>query len=224
MSRLAGPWAVFAVFGFLASTATAAPPAIPTRRVVLQPPPMPKAAAPAPAAQGAPQAAQAPSASPGNEDAAIEAERARAELQKAYEQINAMNPLSATYGKGLPAGASDIPADSPIANMQRLLSNPAVQGYLKFFSNPFFSKGLEQIMNSPKRANLAYGELGLILFVLVLRAWRQAKANHWLKRLWVSVWTTGVYLAGASVVVPWLILGDPYYETLKGAFLVWQGM
>ena len=85
--------------------------------------------------------APSPVPNPALDDAVAEAGRLRQELAKAYESINVMNPMSPQYGKGTPPAPGSPPPAAPIAQLQQILGNPAVQGYLKFFSSPAFAQG-----------------------------------------------------------------------------------
>jgi hypothetical protein len=136
---------------------------------------------------------------PGSDDPAAELIRLRAEQSKAYESLNALNPFSESYGKIQGAVTA---ATGPVAQLQKLLSQPAVQGYLKLFSSPAFSQGVDQVLKSPSRMTLLYAELGWIVFMLIFRAWRFSKSTHWAARLWTRFWT--------------FVLGEPYIQTVSG--------
>jgi hypothetical protein len=146
-----------------------------------------------------------------DDDPAAELMKVREQQLKAYGSINSSNPLSADF-----AGVGNLPKDGPFGKLAGILSNPAVQAYLQFFSNPAFSDGMSKIVQSPNRLNLLYGEVGLFLFMIIFRAWRFAKADHWAKKLWTNLWTfvMGIVLAAALPVV----LIDGYLQTLQGLF------
>jgi len=154
--------------------------------------------------------------------------RQRQENLKAYEALNQVNPFSSEYGKGpapgSPQAGSSIPQNGPMAALQKTLSNPAVQAYLKFFTSPKFSQAAEQIMNSPHRNTLIYFQIAWLILIFIYRAWRLSKiaAAKWGQMLWFRFHTAVGYLAGAIVFVPWMILGDPYYKLLAGAWEVWS--
>ena len=143
--------------------------------------------------------------------------RMRAEQQKAWATINANNPFSSGLSPGgVQAGTG------PFAQINHLLSQPAIQAYMRFFNSPAFSKGYEQVVHSPNRMMLLYSELGLFVLLLILRAWRYSKCVHWAAKLWVRIWTLGLFWICAIVVVPWVVLGDPYYQVLVGAIDVFS--
>jgi hypothetical protein len=168
----------------------------------------------APAAYANPSAPQGQVATNGDDDAVIELTRLRAEQQKAWETINGNNPLSASFGTGVPGTSAGT---GPFEQINKILSQPAVQAYMKFFTNPIFSKGVDQIIKSPQRMTLLYVEIGLVVFMLIFRAWRFSKSTHWVGRLWTKIWTLVLFWLLALVAVPWAVLGDPYYQTIRGA-------
>jgi hypothetical protein len=208
----------------LAPLARAAPPAVQYRPgqgslTVVHVPPQPSGTPVAVAPGNAAAPAPAPSSPSSGDDAVDELTRLRAEQQKAWETINGNNPLSAGFGQG----SGGVGAGTgPFEQINKILSQPAVQGYLKFFTNPAFSKGVDQIMNSPQRMTLLYVEIGFAVFMLIFRAWRFSKSAGWAGRLWTKVWTFAFYWVGSLIVVPWAVLGDPYYQTIRGALEVFM--
>jgi hypothetical protein len=162
----------------------------------------------------------APPTAAQGDDAVEELTRARGELQKAYDSINAVNPLSSGYLKAEGA-APPPPPSGPLADLYRLMNNPAVQGYLKLFSNPTFYQGVEQIMQHPRRKELVYAELVFFFFMLLFRSWRMSKAVKWYQRVWTYTWTWVAYWVLSVTAVPYAILGDAYYRLISGALGVW---
>ena len=150
------------------------------------------------------------------DDASVEALRLRVEQQKAYQSLNNVNPMSTEYdpNSGVTAGTG------PAGDFQRLLAQPAVQSYLKIFSNPVFSKGVDQVLKSPRRMELLYAELGFIVFMIIFRAWRFSKCTHWTGKLWTSIWTFGFFWVGSGVLVPWLVLGEAYTQLMSGTAIL----
>jgi hypothetical protein len=153
--------------------------------------------------------------------------QSRAQMQQAYQALNAMNPLSGEYGKnGASGGVPGLPgvdATGPnaemlerIASLQKILSNPAVHTYLKLFNNPAFSRGMSDIVQHPNRMTLLYVEIGLLIFMLIFRAWRYSKVTHWFRRLIIKFYTFIMYVGLASFVAPWVVLGQGYYDTVTG--------
>jgi hypothetical protein len=147
------------------------------------------------------------------QDPVDELTRSRAEMQKAYDQLNNMNPLSADYQKTAPVTA----ATGPFADLNRLLSQPAVQGYLKFWSNPVFAKAVDEVMKHPNRNWVLYGEIGWVLFMLFLRTWRLARAKSVIAKVYANLWTFMLFWVGALILVPWGAIGKPYYDLVTSA-------
>jgi hypothetical protein len=156
--------------------------------------------------------AQAAPAAGTVEDVAAEIEREKAAQTAAWAGLNNLNPFNPDAGKN-PAVAGQ---PGPFEQLNRLLSQPAVQGYLKLFSNPTFARGVDQIIQSPRRMTLLYVQLGFIVFMMFFRAWRFSKTTSWIKKLWTQFWTFVMFWAGAVVVIPWVVLGDPYFQTMAG--------
>ncbi len=136
--------------------------------------------------------------------------------QHALESLNTLNPMSAQYGKK----AAVVAVTGPYAELHKLLSHPAVQSYLKFFSNPVFMKGVDQVRNHPNRMELLYVELGWVLFMIVLKAWRSSKVSHWIGRVWLKLWTLALFWTGVLLGVPLVVLGSSYYQTFQGFLAV----
>ncbi len=162
----------------------------------------------------APQPRPSPGASAGEDGSAEEILKARKEMQQAYDSINVSNPFSADPGKALPPGT---PAGTGrVAEIQKLLANPAVQGYLGAFNNPAVTGAIQEVAKHPNRNLLLGCEAGLLLFMIIIRAWRQSKATHWARKLWVNFYTFVLGSGLATVGLPAVIIGDSYLTMLKG--------
>ncbi len=156
---------------------------------------------------------QNPQAQQGGDDPIAEIQKLNEEQQKAFGAINALNPMSAQYGKpGAPP--QNLPAG--MEQLQKLLNHPATKSYLRLFSSPEFSQGTEQLVNHPKRMYLVYFEVGWLVIFLILRSWRLSRTNHWFKKLWVKTWTLLLFWVIGVGVVPWFVFGDIYSKTLSG--------
>lgn len=142
--------------------------------------------------------------------------------QAAYDSINRLNPFSKDYGKPKdPSSAIGQMDHSTLDKLEALLSNRAVQSFLKFFSSPTFALGIEQVVNSPNKMWILYTEIAWFIFLIFFRAWKTSKlsASNWIRILWLNLWTFAAYAAG-TVVIPWIYLGAPYYRMLQGALQV----
>lgn len=173
-----------------------------------------------PAAQAGPMGAIQRAQNPGNgEHPEEDLIRAREEMQRAYQTINALNPMSPDYGKSAATTnpqASPVPVPPEVASLQKLLAQPAVQSYLKLFSNPSFQSGISRLTEHPNRMMFLYVNGGWLLVVIVGRAWRISKTDRWWHRLWVKFYWGILFLLGAFVVIPFLVFGTPYLELATG--------
>lgn len=140
--------------------------------------------------------------------------KARKEMQQAYDAINVSNPFSSEHGKAAPAGAPV--ATGRVAEIQKLLANPAVQGYLGAFNNPAMTAAIQQVAKHPNRNVLLGSEAGLFVLMIIIRAWRQSKARHWARKLWVNFYTFVIGTGLAAVGLPAAIIGDSYVTMLQG--------
>ncbi len=150
---------------------------------------------------------------PLEDDPAAELMKIRAEQQKAYESINTSNPLSTDFkrlGTDLSAPAG------PLGQIQQLLNHPLAKGSIALLSNPVLAKSMDQVLTSPNRMNLLYCEIAFVLFMLIFKTWKVGRAESFKGRLWVHAWTFAVFWIGSLGVIPWAVLGSPYYQTLAG--------
>ena len=145
--------------------------------------------------------------------------------KKAFEQLNSLNPMSAEYGKAGPSGAQQQQLTGPAAQLQSLLSNPAVQGYLKLFSRPSFAQGAEKLVQHHNRTLLIRVELVWFLLMFFSRSWRLSKlsTSNWGQVVWVNFSHMIFMWAGAVIALPWILLGDPYRQVLAGFLQVLTG-
>lgn len=183
---------------------------------------------------GAPSQPGQPAGAPGSGDAIQEVQQTSEAYRKAYESINAMNPMSADYGK-LPdgtAGAPGSPGADPnsgqgfsilppetlaqLEQLRSLMANPLFQKYLKLFQNPAFIKSASDLASHPNRKWLLISEVLLAIAMIGFRAWRQSKAEGWWGRFKVSLYCSVLFWVLAIVAIPPLVLGDPYLQFLKG--------
>lgn len=150
----------------------------------------------------------------GEEDPAAEVMKDTEKWRQTYGAVNAANPTSAEFdpNKALPPGFEQI------EKIQKLLSHPAVQAYLKLFQNEKIMQGAERVMKHPKKKELLWFELGCFIFMVIFRAWRISKCNHWLQRLSVTTYTFILYWVMAIVIVPGAVLGQGYLDMLQGLY------
>ena len=137
-------------------------------------------------------------------------------LQQSIAPINQLNPFSADYGKKLDPSIVISP-NSSMANVQTFLSNGMIQAGMRLLASPAFSKAMAQITESPKRLMILYCEMAWLLFFLVFRAWRRSKLSigSWIQALWLHLWTTILFIAVGSFLIPLGVLGEPYSLILR---------
>jgi hypothetical protein len=140
--------------------------------------------------------------------------------------VDAMNPLSQNFGKITGSvvrsggGQTTVVPSAHIQTFRRGL-RVAYEGADRALTNPVFMQSAEAIIMSPSRANLIYGQILLIGLIFLLRYWRFKKAESWYGRIWTNLWTGGLYWVGAIVVVPWVVLGQPYYQAVTSLIAMW---
>ncbi len=162
-------------------------------------------------------------AQPQDDDPVIELQKTLEEQGKPYQAINNLNPFSDDYGKTDPlthtnsSGAVVVSSQSAkqLAQLQKLLSTPVVHGYLSLFSKPVLSSGINKVIKRPNRKILLYSEIGLLLCMIVFRAWRQSKAKHWYRKLWITFYCLVLGMGLGVFVVPAVVMGRSYFGTLK---------
>lgn len=154
------------------------------------------------------------------------------QYRKVFQDLNRLNPMSADYQpNAVPPGGAAVPGASalgggaggdalsgPAAQLQKLLSNPAVQGYLRFFNSPSFAQGAHVIAESPKRKTLFWVEGIWLLLMFFSRSWRLSKlaTSNWGQVLWVNGTHFVLMWGGALIAIPWILFGEPYRQVLVG--------
>jgi hypothetical protein len=86
----------------------------------------------------------------------------------------------------------------------------------ELFQNEKFYSGFLGIVKHPNLKFLLYLEIGLIIFIIILRTWRLSLVTHWLGRFSVNTTTTILYWACAAGLIPFMVLGDSYIDILSG--------
>lgn len=148
------------------------------------------------------------------DDASAELMRKRQEMMKAYEQVNSNNPLSTDFSATQALGS--VAPTGAMAELQKLMQNPMVQSYMKLFQDPAVVGGLNFVMNHPDRQKWMYAQAGLILLMIIFRAWRQSKRDHWFGKMWVSFYSFCLGTVLSVAVLPTVIFGTKYMDLLQG--------
>lgn len=77
-------------------------------------------------------------------------------------------------------------------------------------SDQRFLQAMNAVWASPHRNELFVIDLIFVLFVVLIRAWRQSRARNWFTRLLVGFFCAGIMWAGLAYAIPALVLGEPY--------------
>lgn len=102
-----------------------------------------------------------------------------------------------------------------MANLKPFLESKFALNAAKLIQNPKFTKSLGEITQHPRRKNLLYAMGGWIIFMMLFRAWRLSIPSHWAMKIWTRMWTLGIFMAGASLVIPIAVFGEPYLSILR---------
>jgi hypothetical protein len=128
----------------------------------------------------------------------------------------APTPVPTAGGTPVPANVSP-PSDRGLAEqLNRILQRRPVRLYLKLVADPGFSSGLEELSKNADWLKLLYAQLGLLLAIGLIRAWRLSKTTLWYWHLWTRTWTRGLFWGLSLVVLPGVILGEPFFRILRG--------
>ena len=92
---------------------------------------------------------------------------------------------------------------------------PLLKKLYEYGQNQELQDNLLAIYQSGNSKFLLMFQVLVIILWAVLRAWQNQRAKSFLQRLWVSTWTTLTYIPVASIVVPVLVYGRPYWDVLK---------
>lgn len=97
-------------------------------------------------------------------------------------------------------------------------NHPLTQFSVVLVRDPVFRGSLSEI-HSKFDKNAVFGyELGWVLLIWILRAWRLSKAGTWLTRIWVQAWVASIFWAGFLFFVPWLLWGKSYQMLVATVF------
>lgn len=86
----------------------------------------------------------------------------------------------------------------------------ARQKAMKLAADDRFLKSAGDLWGHPDRNKMLLIQLGFFLFMLIVKAWRQSKTQHWFKKMLVGFFFTLLTLVGISYVIPLIVLGEPF--------------
>lgn len=159
------------------------------------------------------------------DDPVAEAQRIQDQQKAAYEALTKNNPLAPPPMGSPDRDPSSDSQDSQMQMASQFLNHPFVQRMVKTFADPGFAATAEKLAKSPNNTSIAYAEIGLLVFFIVIRAWMAFKLakSRWFLRLVLKLATGLTYLLVSSIVIPVIFLGDAYLE-LVGYFLKILGL
>lgn len=86
---------------------------------------------------------------------------------------------------------------------------------VKLASDETFLKSAQEVWASPQRNNLLIAQGVFFLVMILFKAWRQSKSENWFWKFLVGCFLNLVTWVGLVVVIPVVVLGDPYWVILK---------
>jgi hypothetical protein len=81
---------------------------------------------------------------------------------------------------------------------------------LRLASDDRFLKAAQDLWSHPNRNTLLAAEVAFVFMMFLLKAWRQAVSRSWLRRIFVGLFLGMITWAGMLVVLPYVILGEPF--------------
>ena len=152
--------------------------------------------------------------SPNISDAAAkdleELRRVQNQKQQTYQGLNQVNPLSADFGNAPSDGQPVLPEA-----FRKLMENRIFRGLMQLSLDRNFQKNLLAVADHPSRSTLLIFEVMWIIFMLFFRIWRLGKCDLWYEKLWCGTWTMMLMIFGTSIVLPYIVIGDPYMKVVS---------
>lgn len=143
----------------------------------------------------------------------MRARKLQLESLQALQSMNAFgNPGSESTGMPMQV---DPALQQAMENLKPFLESKFALNAAKLFQNPKFTNSIGEITKHPHRKNLLYVMGGWIIFMMMIRAWRLSIPSHWATKIWTRMWTLAVFMAGASIVIPVAVFGEPYLTILR---------
>jgi hypothetical protein len=164
----------------------------------------------------------------GSEQSDLEA--LRRVQQRVAQQYQQWNNQASSPGAGFSptvAGPGAAPAfaqlDQAAPQMQALMKQPLFGALLKAGQSPVVQQETLALLNSPNRGKWIYIQLGIVLFIFLLRAQQNARAETWQQRAWVRIYTLAIFWGLSFFVVPTLLFGGSFHRLVGELFTIFRG-
>lgn len=114
-------------------------------------------------------------------------------------------------------GIQGMPTVSPetLAKLQAFVQQPALKKYVALATNPEFTGDLTDVLQHPQLKQCGQWELGWIVVMIIFRSWMTSKSTHWLKTLWISLWTVLLFWVVAAIGIPSYFLNPAFMKLIK---------
>jgi hypothetical protein len=134
-------------------------------------------------------------------------------MKSQLQQLNQANPLGQQI--------SNLPANTDLEQMSKVLNSPIVQAYIRTFSNPELLTQVKQIAKSTHRQTTLLAEGAFLVIFVIFKVLLAARIRNWLAIIFFRIVTNLIYTAVASFIIPVIIIGDPYRKILS---ILWTGI
>ena len=91
----------------------------------------------------------------------------------------------------------------------------AGQKALQIVNDPKLVGAIQKLAKHSNIKTLFVTQAVFFVLMLVFRAWRSSRYKSWVGRLWVSFYCTIISWVGLLVVLPLVLLGEPYKIILE---------
>lgn len=89
-------------------------------------------------------------------------------------------------------------------------ADKARQKVMQLATDDRFLASAGELWRHPDRNKLLAIQAGFFLLMILVKAWRQSKVNHWFRKLLVGFFFTIVTWIGVAFVIPFFVLGEPF--------------
>lgn len=89
------------------------------------------------------------------------------------------------------------------------------QKVFQLVSNEKFLKTAAEVWNHPNRTTVMIYQVGFFFMMLVVRAWQQARWDHWFPKALVAMACTVISWAGIIYFLPRIILGTAFRDLVR---------